>query len=430
MVRHTLAFTYTALVAAASLSTALAAAAPPPLRPAHIPRRNIRRLDRPPKLAKRHSDCTELDGAASTSRAEATNSAPVFPILQAVPTATVEDTSTAAYGSSVTPSVEASGGTRLSSVPDSTTVYVDVTVTQYIDLPVSTATSTANGTRAYGTAPASPADETASNGDNTISADGPASSASGTTTSTSSPTPTPSVPALIATQNNGAASCPPGSTFTTFVDDFANFDQSKWTFEAGDFNATTFSSDGGVSMELREDMQNLVFQSTKQWLPPLTMSVTVKSTEAPQIVSCVIFKNPGNQSDEIDLELIEGTWQVPIWRNAERLEFGRDVTGKLARSSQNLTSWVYQDSDIVPFADFNEYTVDWTDSSVTWSINGKDTLDVKKLESTKLWPSTQPLHVRFGPWVAGEWAGIADWQKFPNPTQQIKKISVEGCMLD
>merc|ERR1712225_74945 len=126
MVRHTLAFTYTALVAAASLSTALAAAAPP-LRPAHIPRRNIRRLESPPKLAKRHSDCTELDGAASTSRAEAINSAPVFPILQAVPTATVEDTSTAAYGSSVTPSVEASGGTRLSSVPDSTTVYVDVT---------------------------------------------------------------------------------------------------------------------------------------------------------------------------------------------------------------------------------------------------------------------------------------------------------------
>lgn len=71
-------------------------------------------------------------------------------------------------------------------------------------------------------------------------------------------------------------------------------------------------------MELREDMQNVVFQSTKQWLPPLSMAVEMKSTEAPQVVSCVIFKN-ANQSDEIDLELIEDTWQVPIWRDAHRL---------------------------------------------------------------------------------------------------------------
>lgn len=66
-----------------------------------------------------------------------------------------------------------------------------------------------------------------------------------------------------------------------------------------------------------------------------------------------------------------------------------------------------------------------------WYVNGKSSLMVEKLNTTQLWPSTEPLHIRFGPWVAGgDWAGVADWKKFPTPTQHIRSIVVEGCMLD
>jgi len=57
-------------------------------------------------------------------------------------------------------------------------------------------------------------------------------------------------------------------------------------------------------------------------------------------------------------------------------------------------------------------------------------LDVQKMPSTKMWPSTEPLHVRFGPWIAGDWAGTVNWTAYPNPTQYMREVSVVGCMLD
>ena len=130
------------------------------------------------------------------------------------------------------------------------------------------------------------------------------------------------------------------------------------------------------------------------------MAVSMQSAQAPGIVSCAIFKN-ADASDEIDLELVENSWPVPIWEKAQRVEFGRDATGQLSSGIRNHTSWVYSGPDgFVPFQKVHKYEVQWTADSLTWDIDGTRRLSVDRNSGSQRWP-TQKLHVRFGPWVAG-----------------------------
>lgn len=128
------------------------------------------------------------------------------------------------------------------------------------------------------------------------------------------------------------------------------------------------------------------------------MSASIKSARAGAIVNCAIFGQAG--TDEIDLELVEGTYQVPMWHNGKRLEKNKDVTWTLADSSRELASWVFDDRHVVPFGRVHDYTVNWDTEQLTWSIDGKKLLDVKKLPQGA-WPD-QPLPFRWGPWAASK----------------------------
>jgi hypothetical protein len=61
------------------------------------------------------------------------------------------------------------------------------------------------------------------------------------------------------------------------------------------------------------------------------MSVSVKSSEAPGVVSSVAFRNGCAEgtlscSDEIDLELIVKTYQLPLWQmQTEVKKLGKPV---------------------------------------------------------------------------------------------------------
>lgn len=178
-------------------------------------------------------------------------------------------------------------------------------------------------------------------------------------------------------------------------------------------------------MELSKENQYIVFQSKTNWLPGTKMSVGIKSARAPGIVNALCFLKDAGISDEIDLELVEGSWQVPMWHRGSKLNFGQDVTGSLATSSKNLTSWVYADDDLVPFTKVHEWSVDWKADSLVWSGNGKELLKIEKTEKGR-WVD-QVLPVRFGPWAAGSWAGVVDWEKNPKPVMQIINMKVEGC---
>ncbi|CAD6581794.1 MAG: hypothetical protein CYPHOPRED_001710 [Cyphobasidiales sp. Tagirdzhanova-0007] len=232
-----------------------------------------------------------------------------------------------------------------------------------------------------------------------------------------------------ATTTLGAASsCPAGSTYATFSDNFAIFDSSKWVREIGTDEAISYG-DEGLLMYLSKDADNIVFQSIKQWVPPVTMSVSMKTTNAPGIVQCAIFKNE-DASDEIDLELIQGRVDTPIWKDAVKPQLGVDVVGGLGSGVSNISAWSYHDSNALPYDAIHDWTVQWDTSSIKWTADGNAVVEYTKIGDTKMWPS-EALHVRFGPWAApGTWAGIVDWTANPSPVQQITQLEVTGCMVD
>lgn len=133
-----------------------------------------------------------------------------------------------------------------------------------------------------------------------------------------------------------------------------------------------------------------------RWIAPVTLTASIKSAGAGGIVNCAIFGQAG--TDEIDLELIEGTYQVPMWSNGTRLEKDKDVTWTLADTSRELAPWSFEDTEAVPFSKLHDWTVLWDKNHLSWSVDGKKLLDVQRVEGGG-WPD-QPLPFRWGPWAA------------------------------
>ncbi|KAK9893797.1 glycoside hydrolase family 16 protein [Cystobasidium minutum MCA 4210] len=257
--------------------------------------------------------------------------------------------------------------------------------------------------------------------------------------STFSSSPTPSVPVSVSTRapsspassasvapSPSASVCPPGFSWRKLTDNFSTFDSSKWKKEAGTDEQVTFGRDGAI-MKLTPDASNIVFESHTQWTAPVTLTAAIKSAPAPGIVNCVIFGKNG--IDEIDLELIEETYQVPLWHNGERLFRNKDVDWTYAKTSAEKRPWVFNDTSVVPFEKLHDWTMHWGKDHLTWSADGKQLLDIKRLEGG-VWPD-QTLPFRWGPWAAPDgWAGILDWNANPEPVMQLKSVVIEGCQLD
>lgn len=128
------------------------------------------------------------------------------------------------------------------------------------------------------------------------------------------------------------------------------------------------------------------------------MSASIKTAQAGGIINCAIFGQAG--TDEIDLELIEDTWQVPIWHNGKRLVKNQDVSWTLANTSLERASWVFEDHEVKPYSGLHNWTLHWDTDSLSWSADGKKLLIVKRVEG-EAWPE-QALPFRWGPWAAGK----------------------------
>lgn len=197
-----------------SFSSALAV---PSKHQLHIPRRAIRRLDLQEKRVVKRHDCSEeiaTMAPASSSNLTAppttTNMDPqaTLPMLQATPSPgdSFDSAHTSADISSSPTPVEDSDTSR-------TTIYVDVTVTEYADSPAPTSStgapagSSSNGTEAT---------QSAHNPSSMVSASTQGDSIGSTGIEPPASTST-AVPAI-----NHTARCPPGSHFATFSDDFVS----------------------------------------------------------------------------------------------------------------------------------------------------------------------------------------------------------------
>lgn len=84
----------------------------------------------------------------------------------------------------------------------------------------------------------------------------------------------------------------------------------------------------------------------------------------------------------------------------------------------------------MPYDKVHEWVVNWDVDQISWFMDKKPVVDFKKAANAKYWPQ-QSLHVRYGVWgvTQSDWAeGSVDWQKYPEPQQQMTQITVTGCM--
>ncbi|CAD6576512.1 MAG: hypothetical protein CYPHOPRED_006026 [Cyphobasidiales sp. Tagirdzhanova-0007] len=222
------------------------------------------------------------------------------------------------------------------------------------------------------------------------------------------------------TTNISSGTCPNGTAYTEFTDNFAFNDASKWTQAAGDSDQSSWEV-GGLTMILDEKRVNIVFHSVlHQRVASSNNDDSFNDVLSSAGVVCpMIFKND-NVSNEIDLELVEYRYG--------RTDSDSFPDATVAASTCTASNdWIYSDPSTLP-GQLHEWTVAW--SSITWSGDaGRQLVSFNKLPTAQLW-ITEPLHVRFGPWVAGGiWAGTVDWVNNPNPSQQIKQVVINGCSV-
>ena len=83
--------------------------------------------------------------------------------------------------------------------------------------------------------------------------------------------------------------------------------------------------------------------------------------------------------------------QVPSWNKGSRLVPGKDVEIHLSKETRRLTDWVYDNPNVIPFDRVHQYTLDWKKTSITWSVDGKEIIDIRRLPGGKFVDDALPV---------------------------------------
>ena len=86
--------------------------------------------------------------------------------------------------------------------------------------------------------------------------------------------------------------------------------------------------------------------------------------------------------------------QVPSWNKGSRLVPGKDVEIHLSKETRRLTDWVYDNPNVIPFDRVHQYTLDWKNTSITWSVDGKEIIDIRRLPGGKFVDDALPVSSR------------------------------------
>ena len=137
-----------------------------------------------------------------------------------------------------------------------------------------------------------------------------------------------------------------------------------------------------------------------------------------------------DRHDEIDVELLGGDikhWQTTVYAPSPK-------------DTQPLWGIFGEVHNVIKppsVVEFHNYTIDWNEKRIVWSVDGKTTRTLKASETningTLHYPN-QPCRIQLGIWDASnpvgtsEWAkGPIDWQKAPSVIiATVKSVSV-GC---
>ncbi|PWY83983.1 concanavalin A-like lectin/glucanase [Aspergillus eucalypticola CBS 122712] len=201
---------------------------------------------------------------------------------------------------------------------------------------------------------------------------------------------------------------------TTFTTDFTSGSFSGWIATA---NNVTFTDEGANFIISKEGEAPTI--ETDFYFFFGKAEVVMKAANGTGICSSIVLES--DDLDEIDWEALGGdTTQI------ETNYFGKGDT-----SSYDRATWATVST---PQDTFHTYTVEWTKSATTWSIDGTvvRTLDYSDAESGTRYPQT-PMRLKLGIWAAGdssepegtiEWAGgETDYADGPF-TMTVQSVSI------
>lgn len=182
-----------------------------------------------------------------------------------------------------------------------------------------------------------------------------------------------------------AASCPSDAALgKTITVDFTKGSSDYFTSAAG--TSLTYDSTNGANFVMASEGQAPTITSTN-YIFFGKVSVVMKAAAGQGIVSSFVMES--DDLDEIDWEWLGGnTAQV------ESNYFGKGNTTTYNRALYHAVA--------TPQADFHTYTVDWSNESIIWSIDGTTvrTLLYSDAVDGKNFPQT-PMVIKMGNWDGG-----------------------------
>lgn len=104
---------------------------------------------------------------------------------------------------------------------------------------------------------------------------------------------------------------------------------------------------------------------------------------------------------QIDLEVVENTFQLPLWKDGIRLKksgSGKDAKQDLRHETIETSEYSYTYPGYNP-TNWYSYELAWEPDLVLWSVD--DNERVQYLRKSDRFP-TGPLPIRFGPWSTTE----------------------------
>ncbi|KAK2049245.1 family 16 glycosyl hydrolase [Colletotrichum somersetense] len=176
--------------------------------------------------------------------------------------------------------------------------------------------------------------------------------------------------------------------------------------------------DGGALFSISKETEAPTMAS-KKYIFFGKIDVVLKAAPGQGIVTSIVLQS--DDLDEIDWEWVGGD-NTQVQTNY----FGKGDTSTYDRGAFHTVS--------NPLNDYHTYTIDWTQDSVKWIIDGALVRELKYADAKggAMFPQT-PMEVKIGTWVAGrkdapkgtvEWAGgYADFSKGPS-NAYYKSISI------
>ncbi|KAI0915250.1 hypothetical protein AcW1_007081 [Taiwanofungus camphoratus] len=157
------------------------------------------------------------------------------------------------------------------------------------------------------------------------------------------------------------------------------------------------------------------------------VTFTVSGPLVPGVVTAAILI--ADQHDEIDVELLGGDpshWQTNVY--APSPQDKQPLWGVFGEIEDYAHGGSVQGA--------HEYTVDWNDERIIWSVDGVQVRTLKKDQTQKngaLHFPSHPTRIQLGIWDASAPAGTAQWAKGPidwssapkKMTATFKSVSVE-----